>query len=553
MVMNLEAGDWPLLSLLIILPLVGALACALPLFGSKHDQNGSVVKSWSIGVSLLIVLFLAMLSNFVGEGFVSSGATNVIGKEGLLLGIHETHQWIPSLGIQFSLALDGLSFVFCALTAVVTLAVALWGAPQGVSSRAWHGTLLASEGAVLGAFLAQDLVLFYVFYEVMLIPVVAGIALWGGVGRLAASYKFALYTLVGSVLMFVAILYIGWTARTHGVNSLSLSQLASANLFSAREQLFLGAAFLLAFAVKVPFVPLHSWLPDTYREAPHGIAAFVAALLGKVGLYGLIRFALPLFPALFDSYGETIAMFGAVGVVYGALAAMHQRDIRLLLAFSSISHLGFCILGVAARTPTAVTGAVFQAVSHGIVTAGLFLLFGHLIDVRKSQNFSDFGGLAAKLPRNAFFLMVFSIAAVALPLTSSFVGEFMILLGSYPVFPVWTWVAMAGVVLGAVYTLTAYMRVMFGGDRCPDVASGVDLKGSSIAVASVLAALVIVLGVYPKPVLSMIRSAVQVGTSGDSTTLGDRASGANVASFPKNEHFEVAPASFTGTSEIIRP
>lgn len=552
MVMNLEAGDWPLLSLLVILPLIGSLACALPLFSQKNDAHGSVVKTWAVGISLLMVLFLAMLSNFVGEGFVSSGATNVIGKEGLLLGIRESHPWIPSLGIHFSLALDGLSFVFCALTAIVTLAVALWGAPRSVSSRAWFATLLASEGAVLGAFLAHDLVLFYVFYEVMLIPVVAGIALWGGVGRLAASYKFALYTLVGSVLMFVAILYVGWTARTHGVQSLSVSELVAADLFSAREQLFLGAAFLLAFAVKVPFVPLHSWLPDTYREAPHGIAAFVAALLGKVGLYGLIRFALPLFPSLFDSYGETIAMFGAIGVVYGALAAMHQRDIRLLLAFSSISHLGFCILGVAARTPTALTGAVFQAVSHGIVTAGLFLLFGHLIDIRKSQSFSDFGGLAQKLPRNAFFLMVFSIAAVALPLTSSFVGEFMILMGAYTVFPVWTWVAMAGVVLGAVYTLNAYMRVMFGGDRCADVVEGSDLRGAAIAVSTLLAILVVVLGIYPKPVLSMIQGAVRL--QGVSSTLGDRMNGASVADLSQDgrEDFEIAPVAYDGAGEMVR-
>ena len=521
-----EDFGWPLLSLLLIFPAIGALLCATPFFSQRSDAKGNIVRFWSIGVSGLTLFHLVILSNFVGEGFVGNAASVVGGSDALVYQVHEQYPWIPSLGATFSLTLDGLSYVFCALTALVTFAVVVWSSPKGISPRAWYATLLAGECAVMGAFLASDLVLFYVFYEIMLIPVVAGIALWGGVGRIAASYKFALYTLVGSVLMFLSILYIGWSARTQGVTSFELAKLIGAGLFSPKEQLLLGAAFFLAFAVKAPVVPFHSWLPDTYREAPHGIAAFVAALLGKVGLYGLIRFAIPLFPALFDNYGEAIAMLGAVGVVYGALAAMHQRDIRLLLAYSSVSHLGFCILGIAARTPTALSGAVFQAVSHGVVTAGLFLLFGHLIDLRQSQNFVDFSGLAGRLPRNAFFLMVFSLAAVALPLTSSFVGEFMILIGSYSVFPTWTFVAMAGVVLGAVYTLTAYLRVMFGADRCTEVQKGSDLSFAPTLVAAALTLVIIILGVYPKPVLSIIESGIPGGTKAQ---LGDRDAGDTVA------------------------
>jgi NADH-quinone oxidoreductase subunit M len=521
-----EDLGWPLLSLLLIFPAVGALLCATPLFSQRFDAKGSVVRFWSIGISGLIIFHLVILSNFVGEGFVGNAASVVGGSDALVFQVQEKYPWIPSIGAAFSLTLDGLSYVFCALTALVTFAVLLWSQPKGISPRAWCATVLAGQCAVMGAFLASDLVLFYVFYEIMLLPVVAGIALWGGVGRIAASYKFALYTLVGSVLMFLSILYIGWSARTQGVISFELSKLLGAGLFSPKEQILLGAAFFLAFAVKAPVVPFHSWLPDTYREAPHGIAAFVAALLGKVGLYGLIRFAIPLFPSFFDTYGEGIAMLGAVGVVYGALAAMHQLDIRLLLAYSSISHLGFCILGIAARTPTALSGAVFQAISHGVVTAGLFLLFGHLIDLRKSQNFVDFGGLAGRIPRNAFFLMVFSLAAVALPLTSSFVGEFMILIGSYTVYPVWTLLAMAGVVLGAVYTFTAYLRVMFGVDRCTDVQRGSDLAIAPTVVAAALALVILFLGVYPKPVLSIIESGIPGGSKAQ---LGDRAAGDTVA------------------------
>ena len=501
---------WPPLSFLILMPLIGALVCLGPWFTRERDSAGRLCRTWSLCVSGLT---LALLLAIARAGMSSPD---------VVLSVTESRPWIPSLGIFFNLTLDGLSFVFALLTCVVSLAVIAWSAKPQEAGAGWYSLLLLGQSTVLGAFLATDLVVFYCFYEVMLLPVLASMALWGGPRRLQASLKFLLYTIAGSVLMFLSILYIGLQAYqildSHGAEvpfAFDVTTLSTIKMFSAKQQVVVGLAFLLAFAVKTPIVPLHGWLPDTYREAPHGTAAFTAALLGKVGIYAIIRFMMPLFPVFMHEYAPMLAALGAIGVVYGAMVALVQRDIRSLLAYSSISHLGFCVLGIAAATELAVTGAVFQAVSHGIVTAALFLVFGRLIDREGSRDFESFGGLAAKLPVSAFFLMVFSVAAVGLPLTSSFVGEFLVIIGSWKEFPEWTAVALIGVVLGAVYTLTAYLKTMFGParERATGFGKG-DLQGGELAVMSALAIIVVVLGVYPKVLLSEITPAVQIQMSG---------------------------------------
>jgi NADH-quinone oxidoreductase subunit M len=434
--------------------------------------------------------------------------------------VTETRAWIPSWGIAFHLTLDGLSFVFAALTCVISLAVIAWSARPAAAGPAWYALLLAGQGAVTGAFLATDLVLFYVFYELMLLPVLAGIALWGGARRAQAALKFLLYTMVGSVAMFVAIIYLGWRAfgvlaeHTSGPTfAFEVTTLSTLPALPLNTQLVLCLCFLVAFAVKIPVVPLHGWLADTYREAPHGVVAFTAALLGKVGLYGIVRFVWPLFPEAMSLCAPYLAALGAVGVVYGALVALVQRDIRGLLAYSSLSHLGFCVLGVAALSEMATTGAIFQAVSHGLVTAALFLVFGAIIDREGAGDFESLGGLAKKIPVTALFLMIFSLAAVALPLTSSFVGEFLIIIGAWKSFPQWALVASVGVVLGAIYTLTAYMRTMFGvaGETVPLKRS--DIRGVDALVMGALAVMVIALGVFPGRVLSVIEPAVNLRLS----------------------------------------
>lgn len=505
-------APWPPISSLIVIPALGALGCLAPWFSARFDKNARACRVWAIAVS---VFTLVILAAFAGA------ATSA---PGYVLGLEEARPWIPSLGISFHLKLDGLSFAFTLLTAIVTLAVVAWPSKPATAGAGWYALLLAGEATVMGAFLATDLVLFYVFFEAMLLPVLAALALWGGAARLNAALKFLVYTMAGSALMFLSILYLGWHAQSMGHTLagnflFEITTLASLKMLTPAEQVALGLAFLFAFAVKIPMVPFHGWLPDTYREAPHGLAAFTAALLGKVGIYAIIRFMWPLFPYFMNQAGPYLAAAGALAVAHGALVAMTQKDLRSLLAYSSISHLGFCVLGVAGVSTMAMTGAVFQAVSHGIVTAALFLTVGVIIDRQGARDFDRLGGLAQAIPVSAFFFMVFSVAAVALPLTSSFVGEFLIIVGSWKLFPIWTGVALVGVVLGAVYTLTAYLKTMFGPMHATDGVSGGDLRGSGVIVLAVLAGIVVALGVVPGGLLEMISPAVQVSST--SSLLAD--------------------------------
>jgi NADH-quinone oxidoreductase subunit M len=504
---NLLNAAWPPLSALIVVPAVGALACLAPIFSSRFDPKGRLCRVWAIAVSLLTLVILAS---------VAGAAT---GEPGAVLGVEEARQWIPSLGITYNLELDGLSFAFCLLTAVISLAVIAWSAKPASAGSGWYALLLLGEATVMGAFLATDLVLFYIFFEAMLLPVIGAMALWGGAQRLNAALKFLVYTMVGSSLMFLSILYLGWHAQSMGHMlggnfAFEITTLASLKMLNPTEELVLGLAFLFAFAIKIPMVPFHGWLPDTYREAPHGVAAFTAALLGKVGIYAIIRFMWPLFPHFMLQAGPYLAAAGAVAIVFGALVAMAQKDLRSLLAYSSISHLGFCVLGLAGISTMAMTGAVFQAVSHGLVTAALFLTVGAIIDRQGSRDFDRLGGLARSIPLTAFFLMVFCVAGVALPLTSSFVGEFLILVGSWKLFPEWTTVALLGVVLGAVYTLTAYLKTMFGPLRASDPASGEDLRGFDVVILAALAGAILALGIFPEKLLDVISPAVQVNAAG---------------------------------------
>jgi NADH-quinone oxidoreductase subunit M len=510
----MEIVNFPLSSV-ILAPLVGAVLCALtallPIQAAYRERIASLVAV-AAGV-LVIALLLALCTNTTGDPLA-------------VISVRETRLWIPSFGVTYSLALDGISAAFTLLTAVVSLVVLLWSARPANAGWAWFSLLLLGEASVLGAFLASDLVLFYVFYELMLLPVIAAIALWGGPRRLNASLKFLLYTMFGSVLMFLAILYLGVEGReflddSGNTFAFEISTLAQLKIFSREDELLLGLAFLIAFALKIPMVPLHAWAPDTYREAPHGIAAFTAALLGKVGLYGIIRFVWPLFPGFMLEAGPYLAGLGALGVLYGALVAMAQKDMRSLLAYSSISHLGFCVLGLASASVVAWSGSIFLAVSHGLVTAGLFLVFGKVIDREGVREFDRLGGLAQQIPGVAFFLMLFTVASIALPLTSSFVGEFLVIIGSWGVFPEFTALAALGVVFGAVYMLTAYLRTMFGGagscvtgpalsgesDSLKVTRSGGDLRFSEAAVLSVLSALVVVLGLFPGQLLTMVSTA----------------------------------------------
>lgn len=492
---------WPPLSALIIVPALGALGCFAPWFSKRFDPNATLARLWAVAASVLTLVILAAITQ---GALMHPGAT---------LALEEARTWIPSLGITYHLELDGLSCAFTLLTAFISLIVIAWSAKPEGAGAGWYASILAAEAMVMGAFLATDLVLFYIFFEAMLLPVLVGLAMWGGARRLNAALSFLIYTMVGSALMLVGIVYLGWKARslghtTQGNFAFEITTLSTLKMLTHPEEIAIGLAFLLAFAVKIPMVPFHGWLPDTYREAPHGVAAFTAALLGKVGIYGIVRFMWPLLPRFMAEAGPYLAALGALAILYGALVAMTQRDLRSLLAYSSISHLGFCVLGVAGLSGLALSGAIFQAVSHGLVTAALFLVVGYISDRRGTMDMDALGGLAKVVPVTAFFLMVFSCASVALPLTSSFVGEFLVLIGSWALFPTWTLVALTGVVLGAVYTLTAYLKTMFG--PLKGTASMGDLRGFDVVLLTALTMAIIALGIFPGGLLELISSALPV-------------------------------------------
>lgn len=494
----------PLLTL-ILLPAVGALLVALM---GRLSSAGSTNAVRFVAVGCAVVELLLALSVLSGPM-----AGDVL---------TDAWPWIPQFGVSFRLTADSLSTIFVLLTACITVVVAMWGHSSSRSRGGWFAALLAGEAAVIGAFLATDLVLFYVFYEVMLLPILVATMVWGGSQRHRACVKFLVYTIGASAMMFAGIVYMGWRGISVPSDSASFSfdvaSLASRGLFSGNEQVWLGAAFIMAFLVKIPAVPFHAWLPDAYREAPAGIRAFMAAMLGKVGVYGILRFVVPLFPSCFELAQPWFVVLGAVSIVFGALVAMAQRDLLSLLAYSSVSHLGFCVMGLGAGSDLALSGVLFQCVSHGFVTAALFLVAASFIEREETGEFIGLGGIAARRPLTAAFLMVFCFASVALPLTSGFVGELLIFLGTWRSYPWHTSGALLGVVFGAVYTLTAYMKSMFGPLRRQSadgasVADTVDLSIDEVVAFVSLVVIIVVLGVFPGPLLSLIDAAVAAPTA----------------------------------------
>jgi NADH-quinone oxidoreductase subunit M len=494
------------LSSILMVPALGALVCLGPWFTNERDPSGRLCKGWAIFVCAVVSMLVFAVATTAGAGSES------------FMHLEEYHSWIPSLGISLHLTFDGLSAGFCILTALMSMAVVTWSYAPEDNRAGWYAMLLSATAAVLGSFLSTDLVAFYVFYELMLLPVLAGIAVWGGDERKRAVFRFLMYTVSGSVLMLVAIVYLGWHSsqvlQPHsGVTDFAFtsSTLASLPPLPENVQLILCAAFLFAFGIKVPVVPLHGWLVDTYRQAPSGLVAFIAALLGKVGVYGIVRFVLPIFPDAMSTLGPAIVALGAIGIASGALMAWAQRDIRSMLAYSSLSHLGFCIVGIGVASTMSISGAVFQAISHGFVTGGLFLVFGMVAQTLGSDRLDDFGGLASRFPRIAFYSMVFTIGAVALPLTSGFVGEFLVLISAWERYPAWTLVSGFGIVIGAVYMLRAYRYVMLGDGPRLDVREARDARGLDIVVLSSFAVAVFLLGVAPGKVLEAVEGAISIG------------------------------------------
>ena len=482
------------LSTLLWIPAAGALLVAV--------GPASLARRLALGVALL-------------EMVLSLGLWWVYDPSGPVMQLPVNVWWIREWGIGYRLGLDGISLTMVLLTTIL-LPLCVLGSWSGITTkeRGFYACLLAMATGMIGVFLATDLFLFYVFWEVMLIPMYFIIGIWGGKARLYASLKFFIYTMVGSLLMLVAILYVFFAAGRASGGHYSFGFAHIMQFLPAlplRTQLLLFGAFFLAFAIKVPMVPFHTWLPDAHTEAPTAGSVILAGVLLKMGTFGFIRYAVPLFPdaAFHPVVGKVVVTLAVVGIVYGALVATVQPDFKRLIAYSSVSHLGFVMLGLWAATLQSVQGALMVMINHGISTGALFFLVGMIYERRHSRMIADFGGIARVVPAYAAILTFVSLSSIGLPATNGFVGEFLVLLGTYQTHPVLAAVSTTAVILAAAYLLWALKRILYGPLVQSENRELTDLTGREYAVLVPLLVLIVWLGLYPQPVLRRMEPAAR--------------------------------------------
>jgi NADH-quinone oxidoreductase subunit M len=474
------------LTALIVLPALAALVVAL-----LPEHNRAAIRA---------VALVATLATFA----VSLGVLALfeVGEAGFQL--TEAAAWIPAWGIGYRVGVDGVSLFLVLLTTLIMPLAVLAAWEHTLRPKGFFAALLVTGSAMVGVFVALDLILFYVFFEVMLVPMYALIGIWGSGNRRYAAIKFFLYTVVGGLLMLVGILYLYFAA---GGTSFAYDVIREVSL-SPSEQTWLFLAFFAAFAIKVPLFPLHTWLPDAHTEAPTVGSVILAAVLLKIGGYGFLRFSLPLFPEATVALGPWVVGLGVVGVLYGALVAMLQRDVKRLIAYSSVAHLGFVVMGVFALNTTASAGSVVQMVNHGLTTGALFLLIGFLYDRTHSRLIADYSGLATAAPLLGGLFLFTAMSSVALPGLNGFVGEFPILLGTYQTLPLAAVLAAFGVILAALYLLWAYQR-MFHGPVEGKAVGIADLRAREVAVLVPLVLLMLGIGLYPKPLYDRVNPTVE--------------------------------------------
>ncbi len=421
--------------------------------------------------------------------------------------------WIPAWGIHYRVGIDGISlFMVLLTTLLLPLCVLSSWTYIARQEKAYYALLLALTTGVIGVFLALDLFVFYVFWEVMLIPMYFLIGIWGGGNRHYAAFKFFVYTMAGSLLMLVAIIYTAWWVRVQtGVWSFAYEDLAAQSLALSTVAVLPFMAFALAFAIKVPIFPFHTWLPDAHVEAPTAGSVLLAAVLLKMGTYGFIRFANPLFPFAAMSWGVSYTMvgLGVIGILYGALVAMVQPDVKKLVAYSSVSHLGFVILGLWAGTVQGVQGALMVMIGHGLSTGALFFLIGMLYERRHTREISAFGGLARVMPLFSVAFVITALASIGLPGLNGFIGEFLVLLGTFARYPWATAIATTGVIFAAAYLLWALQRMLFGRVSHAENEKLLDLNWREVLVLVPLLLGMIWMGVYPRPVLAKMEPAAR--------------------------------------------
>lgn len=435
-----------LLTVLTFLPLAGT-AALLMLRADDH--------LWIRRIALAISLVEFVLSLLLLRGF-APGATEYQ--------FAELRDWIPSPPIHYHLGVDGISLFLVLLTTFLT-PIAILASWKSIETRVagFFISLLVLETGVIGVFVSLDLFLFFLFWEAMLIPMYFLIGIWGHERRIYAAVKFMIYTMLGSILMLVAMIWLYELSGTFDLPQIQAMLVNGQLTLPLRTELLLFAAFFLAFAIKVPLFPLHTWLPDAHTEAPTAASVLLAGVLLKMGTYGMLRFCLPLFPEAAHRFAPYIAVLAIIGIIYGALVAMVQTDLKRLVAYSSVAHLGFVVLGLFAFDPTAIQGALYQMLNHGVSTGALFVLVGMLYDRRHTHLIREYGGLATPMPVIAGFFLFVSLSSAGLPMLNGFVGEFLILLGTFLHHANWASWAATGVILSAVYLLWAYQRVFFGG------------------------------------------------------------------------------------------
>jgi len=478
--------SWPILSVITFLPLLGALFIAL----QNDDEAGVRTTRWA---ALWTTLLTFAISLIVLWRFDSGSAD---------FQFLEKRPWLGG-AINYSMGVDGISLPFVILTTALLpiCIVASWSAIQR-RVREYMIAFLVLETLMIGTFCALDLVLFYLFFEGGLIPMFLIIGVWGGPRRVYASFKFFLYTLLGSVLMLLAIMAMYWDAGTTDIPTLLH------HAFPRSLQTWAWFAFLASFAVKMPMWPVHTWLPDAHVEAPTAGSVILAAILLKMGGYGFLRFSLPMFPQASADLAPLIYALSVIAIVYTSLVALVQEDVKKLIAYSSVAHMGFVTMGIFAVTPQGIAGGIFQMISHGIVSAALFLCVGVVYDRMHTREIAAYGGLVYRMPVYAFVFMVFTLANVGLPGTSGFVGEFLSLIGT---FRVNTWVATIatlGTILSACYALWLYRKMIFGKLEKPSLLNIRDIGWREAIVFAPLVILTILFGVYPKPVLDLSAASV---------------------------------------------
>ena len=488
-----------ILSIVLFTPLVGA---ALLLLVPKENKNAirwvaNIFAFLGFAVSLPLIPWFWALKERAGFQFVEGAPNN----------------WIPTIGSGYVLGIDGISFLLIMLTTLLG-AISILSSWNAIQDRVkeYYVWFLVLQTGMLGVFMANDMFLFFVFWEAMLVPMYLLIGIWGGPRKLYAAIKFFLYTLFGSVLMLLGILFLYFHHHTlTGVYTFYLPDLyATAPKIGGHAAIWLFFAFFLGFAIKVPMFPFHTWLPDAHVEAPTAGSVILAGVLLKMGTYGMIRFSLPFFPAVAMTpwVRQLMITLSLIGIIYGALVSLMQKDMKKLVAYSSVSHLGFCTLGIFALSPLGLSGSVLQQINHGISTGALFLIVGILYERRHTREIAEYGGISNVMPVYATITLIMFMSSMGLPLLNGFVGEFTILQGTFMENKVWAAWAVPGVILAAAYLLWLYQRVFFGKVENAKNEKLLDLSGRELATLIPLVIIAFWIGLYPKPFFQILSTPV---------------------------------------------